>query len=647
MATPTNKAPKKVKRKKSIQDNTDSKKEKLDSESIGSTKIVKKPKVKPEKKKKVKLKPKAEEKNNKKKKKPKIAEKAIDERVIDIRFEGDIKTGEPETPEAVEERDERINYLTGIGTQHPVHELKQNLRNILINSGFNELESSFFVGENEILRQNKIKAGLIFNKIYYLAEHRPKELELGPVQIEKLRNLKPYLKIDIDKLIETLNDFNNNIIDYNQILKRITNEFNLTYKEINRILEVIPELKNSNPNLTNVTLRSNMISSWSTTLAAIMDKEDMPIKVFSTGVWFKREPKLNELSLRSHYGTSCIIMDDKITINNGKVIVEEILDRLGFSDIQFKNEPDKEDFIHNLDEVEIYCDDIEIAKCGLFSKRVLKMYGIDIPVLYINFGLEHMVMVQKGIDDIRELMFPQFYKAWKLSDGEIANAIQFIKKPITDLGKEIESNLRKTCTSNYNTTSPCEFNVWEGDIEISNDHQANEQAEQANNMKKHLVVKVLKHAKDSKLCGPAAFNEIIVKNGDVFGLQSSDKNPELEVAEKAEMRYIDAFTKLVGRIIETKIQDGTLIETLKEPSKIEIGIIKDMEDINLQLDGRALRYVLTNNKKIDVRGPMFVSVEYGLTKPNANKQETSSCEEKNENKKPKVTSKPNNKTNSK
>jgi len=37
-----------------------------------------------------------------------------------------------------------------------------------------------------------------------------------------------------------------------------------------------------------------------------------------------------------------------------------------------------------------------------------------------------------------------------------------------------------------------------------------------------------------------------------------------------------------------------------------------MEDINIQLDGAALRYLKTNNKKIDVRGPMFINVECKL-----------------------------------
>jgi O-phosphoseryl-tRNA(Cys) synthetase len=122
---------------------------------------------------------------------------------------------------------------------------------------------------------------------------------------------------------------------------------------------------------------------------------------------------------------------------------------------------------------------------------------------------------------------------------------------------------------------------------------------------KRLVVKVVKRDKESKLCGPAVLNEIVVKNGDIFGVQSPSQSSELSSAVKTNINYLSAFSKYVGRQIELKLTEGTL-----EPlSEIKAGIIKDMEDINLQLDGRAVRFIITNNKKIDVRGPMFVIVE--------------------------------------
>jgi O-phosphoseryl-tRNA synthetase len=104
-----------------------------------------------------------------------------------------------------------------------------------------------------------------------------------------------------------------------------------------------------------------------------------------------------------------------------------------------------------------------------------------------------------------------------------------------------------------------------------------------------------------------------VKDGDIFGVQNNDDNNELKGGQHTNIRYLDAFSKLVGSTIESKIAD----KLKKKAVEINIGIIKEMEDINLQLDGGALRYLLTNNKKIDVRGPMFINVECKLVLPGA------------------------------
>ncbi len=467
-------------------------------------------------------------------------EKTMDERLLDVSIDPDMQNLNSSKPDVVEKRDERINYLTGKGTQHPVHEMIQNIRTLLINSGFNELETSFFVGENEIFKQHNIKSHQVFEKIYHLAENK------------------------------------------------------LTDNDDNESLEVAPALKNFKTELTKTTLRSIISPSWFTTLASIMDKDSLPIKVYSTGVWFKRLKEPNELNLRSHYGASCIIIDDKISLDNGKVIAEEILNRLGFDDLDFARNKNIDDLDLFSKELEIFANDLKIATCGKFSKKILKKYGIDIPVIYINFGLEHMVMVQKGIEDIRELMYPQFHKAWKLNDHEIAEAIEFIHEPKTDLGLEIASNLIQICEKNHNAPSPCEFTVWKGSTSF--------------NAEKQLVVSVIKRDKESKLCGPAFLNEIVVKNGDVFGIQNIEQNQDLSDAKKTQIRYLDAFSKLVGSEIETKLDAGEV----QDMAAISVGIIREMEDINLQIDSKAFRYLLTNNKKIDVRGPMFITVEYSL-----------------------------------
>ncbi len=609
--------PTKKKQKKAIQNNTPQTNQKVTIKNNISKKTKKtvwvKSNVKPEAKPGLKrdggieeksapsktIEKKDDKKNDKKKLEP---TEPVDARVIDISFEEPIPVTESKKVKEDKERDERINYLTGKGTQHPVHELIYQLRTLMLNSGFNELENSFFVSEADINKQYNINPNLVFDKVYYLAESQRPNIELGSDKTQQMKNLIP--SIDIEKINKLLIDYKDNRIENYQVFQRLMTELNLNSNQIATVLQLFPEFNECNPRLTNITLRSSMASSWFTTLAAIMDKESLPIKVFSTGSWFKRGKKLDELKLSSHYGASCIIMDKNISVNNGKVIAGEILNKLGFKDLEFKKNDINRNFNVTVDEIGVYLNGVEIATCGMFADEVLNNYGIDVSTLYINFGLEHMVMVKKGIDDIRELMFPQFYKAWKFTDTEMGEAIQFIRKPKTELGKTIEKKLIEVCEKNGSTPSPCEFIIWEGNVKTKQPNKE-KSIEMHDVIEKHLIVKVVKKDKDSKLCGPAYLNEIVIKNGDIFGMPISDQNNELDEAHHTKLRYLDAFSKYIGSTIERRIINGKM----KDSVELKVGIIKDMEDINLQLDGGALRYIISNNKKIDVKGPMFVNIE--------------------------------------
>lgn len=651
MAVQNNKPEKKVKKKKAPINEVKSPMEKK-VEKKKSTNSNEKPVVK----KKLKRKPKSEvlvENNNEKQKQPIStgeSDKIVDERTLGVSLETELKENQTIKPESTLVRDERINYLTGKGKSHPVHELRQKLREILLNSGFNELESQYFIPERDIFEQYNSRSGLVLDKTYYLAENKKQKIDIEPEQIQQLQDLKTDSEFDHKQFVEILNEYNENKIEFYQLFLRFISDLGLNNNDLNKIIEVFPQLCAVNPRLTHTTLRSNMGLSWLTTLAAIVDKENLPVKAFSMGIYFKREEKQSESHLLSHYGASCIIMDDEITVNNGKVIAEEILYQLGFEELEFKGLDRTMQLGLSFKELEVYCNNLKIATCGRFSKKTLKKFGIDIPILYINFGLERMVMVQKGIDDIRELMYPQFYKAWKLTDQDIAMAIQYIQTPITKLGSEIATNLYNVCLNNLNKISPCEFTVWEGIIKIqsgkpndekhvvgsdnegkteiksnsitivetsnddltgsANSADDNVDAKLSGVDKKRLIVKVYKKEKDSKLCGPAALNEIVVKKGDIYGVQNLNQSPEMAGAIKTNISYLAAFSKLVGNIIETKLFEGITEDILE----IKSGIVKDMEEINLQLDGRAVRYIMTNKKKIDVRGPMFVNVEYRLEK---------------------------------
>jgi O-phosphoseryl-tRNA synthetase len=592
-----------------------------ESESITKNNNKNNKKNNGDQKKKVKLKVKPKEKDIDNKKGPyreALAEVIAKKKQVDERLLGaSQKVGEAEQitsdPEEIAQRDERIYYLTGKGKQHPVRDMQQNVRDILIHSGFNELENQHFVPEKEVFDQYNLISGTVLEETYYLGETQKNKFQISPEQLLKFEEIFLHLNFDSSKFTEIVNEYNERSLNISYFFQKLKEDLEFSNVDIKYLIEEIPELKGTNPRLTSTTLRSKMDSTWLSTIKAILDKDNLPLKVFSTGVWFKREPKQTELVLKSHYGASCIIVDDDVTLDIGKIIVTELLDRLEIEDIEFKDNYLVQEFNHNDKELEVYCNNIKIASVGLFQKKLLEKFEIDIPVLYINFGLEHLVMVREGMDDIRELMYPQFHSAWKLNDQDIAKAIEYIQKPKTEIGKEIAENLYNICLKNNSTPSPCEFTVWDGAIDrdlsglgSETDQISNASPEEfRNNQEKHLIVKVSKKDKGNKLCGPAALNEIVVKNGEIFGVNKPEQNPDLAGATKTEINFLGAFSNYVGREIEKRLEEGNL----KDIAEIKAGIIRDMEDINLQLDGRAVRFISSNNKRIDVKGPMFVQVD--------------------------------------
>jgi len=120
------------------------------------------------------------------------------------------------------------------------------------------------------------------------------------------------------------------------------------------------------------------------------------VKLFSIGLRFRREQKVDATHLRAHYGASCVIMDPDISLDAGKKVSERILDCLSFKDIHFSLKKATANYYAPAKEYEIYSGKIEIADCGMYSPVALANYGIEYPVFNIGFGLERILMVKKG-----------------------------------------------------------------------------------------------------------------------------------------------------------------------------------------------------------------------------------------------------------
>ena len=139
---------------------------------------------------------------------------------------------------------------------------------------------------------------------------------------------------------------------------------------------------------------------------------------------------------------------------------------------------------------------------------------------------------------------------------------------LTETGKEIQAAIVRTCEQYGNTVSPCEFTAWEGELSGKN-----------------ILVKVIEPEENTKLCGPAAMNEIISYRNDILGLPRISKWDEaFKNGVSSGIRYIDAFAARCAKEIEDAAKNGTGSETRAR-------IIKVPSEINIMIDPIAQRYI--------------------------------------------------------
>jgi O-phosphoseryl-tRNA synthetase len=136
--------------------------------------------------------------------------------------------------------------------------------------------------------------------------------------------------------------------------------------------------------------------------------------------------------------------------------------------------------------------------------------------------------------------------------------------------------------------SPCEFPAWEGEV-----------------CGRKVKVSVIEPEENTKLCGPAAFNEVIAYQGDIVGIPNISKWQKAfeNHSARAGIRFIEAFASQAAR----EIEEAAMSETSEHI--VRVRIVKVPSEINLKICPIAQRYITGKKKKIDMRGPVFTSVK--------------------------------------
>jgi O-phosphoseryl-tRNA synthetase len=290
----------------------------------------------------------------------------------------------------------------------------------------------------------------------------------------------------------------------------------------------------------------------------------------------------------------------------GKAVSESLLEYFGFSKFKYLPDEKKSKYYIPETQTEVYGyhpllkEWVEIATFGLYSPIALSRYGIDEEVMNLGVGAERIAMVLHEENDIREMVYPQIYRKWGLSDRDLATMLRINYYPVTEEGQDLMDLILNTWKENATTESPCEFKVFSGEF-----------------LGKNITVEAIEPEENTRLLGPAAWNEVYIYQGNIVGVPVEGKvdnkgklddkiSPIIkEAVEKGiptNISYMESLAAQAAYQIEEMAVSGT------EEIKIRSTIARSLADINLQLDDVAMNYITGNNKEIDIRGPIFSTI---------------------------------------
>ena len=115
----------------------------------------------------------------------------------------------------------------------------------------------------------------------------------------------------------------------------------------------------------------------------------------------------------------------------------------------------------------------------------------------------------------------------------------------------------------------------------------------------------------SKLLGPACMNEVFVRDGSVLGVPDTEKFKDVrENGVPTGIRFLDAVAALGAARIEEAARCG-------QGTTVQVKMAKLPSDVNLKVAEFAMRSVTDRKKKVDVRGPVFVTIRSEVVEPEA------------------------------
>ena len=498
---------------------------------------------------------------------------------------------------------------------HPVFATINRLRETYLSLGFDEAEVPVIIDEKDIYRQFGPEAMAVLDRVFYLGGLPRPNVGIARKQLDEINEILKSHKNPLvhaesapaneihhgshyeqmtaqteERLRETLHAYKKSEIDGDELTFELAKVLGVDDGLVVHILDaVFPEFRALVPESSRSTLRSHMTSGWFMTLGSIWNKSQLPLRLFSVDRCFRREQAEGPTRLMTYHSASCIVAGDDVTIEDGKAISEALLSAFGYTDFRFQPDEKRSKYYMPDSQTEVYARHpvhgwVEVATFGMYSPSALAEYGIGVPVMNLGLGVERLAMIAYNSNDVRQLSYPQFFPR-PLSNQDIARAIHLREEPTSVEGKMLTTAIARVAAAKGTAQGPCVFDAWEGELGGVG-----------------VTVVVEETESNARLCGPACANEIFVHDGSVLGVPDAEKWKQVRTEGiPTGISYLSAVSALAAARIEEAARCG-------KGTTVQVKMAKLPSDINLKIDEYAMRFITDNKKKVDVRGPVFLSV---------------------------------------
>ena len=481
--------------------------------------------------------------------------------------------------------------MKGPGKEHPVMAAIQQAREVFLKLGFEEMVNPVIVDEGDVFSQYGPEASVILDRCFYLAGLPRPDIGLPDTTVARLKELVPGFD-DVTGLQTLLRDYKKGLVEGDDFVEEMVSRLGLRSEDATRIIDTLfPSFRELAPIPSRQTLRSHMTTPWFLTLAELSKKRPPPLKLFTTGLRFRREQREDATHLRAHYGASCAIMAEGIGMKDGELLARQVLKPFGFKKLRFDVKAATSKYYAPDMEVEVFgfsreAGWVEIADLGMYSPVALAHYGIEYPVLNIGFGIERIVMLATGATDVRALMYPQFHSELSFTDEELAGMVSLNELPATDGGKALAEAVAAAARDHADDPGPVTVEAWKGELAGL-----------------PVEVSLIETEEGARLLGPAARNRLVVRDGSVRAVPEGDDTAD---AVETGITVLDAVTALAAVRAERDLKDEGEV-------MVQVRMAKSASDVNVTIDPLAREFIRGKKRRIDVRGPVFVCVQVRRT----------------------------------